>query len=77
MVRCTDCGIFFFTESRLFIAYRFLRVVGVGEKDVSIMDKKTRKTETVPYGLCVWSAGIAARPVTKQLIGATPGQNNR
>ena len=31
----------------------------------------------MPYGMCVWCAGIGARPITRQIQGELVGQNNR
>mmetsp|Transcript_36100 Transcript_36100/g.90589 ORF Transcript_36100/g.90589 Transcript_36100/m.90589 type:complete len:586 (+) Transcript_36100:49-1806(+) len=36
-----------------------------------------RTLQTLPYGLCVWSTGIAANPLVQQIAKALPEQENR
>ncbi|XP_066922519.1 uncharacterized protein [Clytia hemisphaerica] len=52
-------------------------VVGMDPKNIKIQNKKTKEITVLPYGLCVWAAGIAPRDITKTLIKRMPAQNNR
>lgn len=52
----------------------FHRVTEVTADCITVMDKKTRKTEQVPYGLCVWSTGVAPIPLTKKFLAKVPQQ---
>lgn len=42
-----------------------------------LKDAKTKEVRTLPYGMCVWCAGIAPRELTKQLMKDLPAQTNR
>jgi len=53
------------------------RVVKVTEKDVEVLDKKTKQTSLLPYGLVLWSTGVAPLPLTKVMCEALPEQNNK
>ena len=44
---------------------------------IKIMDGNTKQISDIPYGMCVWAAGIAPRPLTKKMISNIPGQRNR
>ena len=52
-------------------------VVGIDEKEIQIKSKATKEVTAMPYGMCVWAAGIQPRSLTKKLIAAIPNQNNR
>lgn len=52
-------------------------MVGIDPKDLKIQNKKTKDVTVVPYGICVWAAGIAPREITKTMIKNMPSQNNR
>ena len=41
------------------------------------VDAVTSKASQIPFGMCVWAAGIAPRPFTKSIIDKLEGQNNR
>ncbi|KAL6065088.1 External alternative NAD(P)H-ubiquinone oxidoreductase B1, mitochondrial [Balamuthia mandrillaris] len=43
------------------------RVTKVEEKAITFLDKTNNTLQTVPYGMCVWAAGIEPRPVVKDL----------
>ena len=47
------------------------------EKNVEVLDKKTNQTSLHPYGLVVWSTGVAPQPLTKALCESLPEQNNK
>ncbi|XP_050205756.1 external alternative NAD(P)H-ubiquinone oxidoreductase B2, mitochondrial-like [Mercurialis annua] len=51
-------------------------VVKVNEKDISTKDGKTGQTVSLPYGMVLWSTGIATRPVIKEFMKQI-GQGNR
>lgn len=53
------------------------RVVKVTEKTVEVLDKKTHQTSLHPYGLIVWSTGVAPLPLTKSICESLPEQNNK
>ena len=40
-----------------------------------MMDKKTREEVSVPYGICVWSTGVAPQSITKTIMNRIPYQN--
>lgn len=42
--------------------------------EVVLQDKKTKKITRVPYGMCVWSTGVAPRDLTRKLIEKIPEQ---
>ena len=46
----------------------------VTAKDLCIKDKLTNVTERVPYGICVWSTGVAPVPITKTIMERIPAQ---
>ena len=50
------------------------RVTEVAAKDLCIMDKATKVTKRVPYGICVWSTGVAPVPITKTIMERIPAQ---
>lgn len=41
---------------------------------VIITDKKTKEKKEMPYGVCVWSTGVAPIPLTKQFMAQVPEQ---
>ena len=47
------------------------------EKNLVIMDKKTKEKREVPYGVCVWATGVAPVPITKSFMEAIPEQLGR
>ncbi|XP_071720204.1 external alternative NAD(P)H-ubiquinone oxidoreductase B2, mitochondrial-like [Rutidosis leptorrhynchoides] len=51
-------------------------VVKVTDKEISTKEIKTGNTSTIPYGLAVWSTGIATRPVVTDFMKQV-GQANR
>ncbi|KAJ9171016.1 hypothetical protein P3X46_019070 [Hevea brasiliensis] len=51
-------------------------VTKVSEKDISTKDRKTGQTGSVPYGMVLWSTGIATRPVIREFMKQI-GQGNR
>ncbi|ELR12509.1 pyridine nucleotidedisulfide oxidoreductase domain containing protein, partial [Acanthamoeba castellanii str. Neff] len=63
------------------------RVLSVDEKTLSYNDKQTNKTETLPYGMCVWATGtlhgplflrgIGPRPLVKKFCSTIKEQTNR
>ncbi len=48
--------------------------VGVKVVEVTAQDVKLGSGESLPYGVCVWSAGNAARPLTQELVASIPEQ---
>ncbi|KAI3740794.1 hypothetical protein L2E82_31268 [Cichorium intybus] len=51
-------------------------VVKVTDKEISTKEIKTGKISTIPYGMAVWSTGIATRPVVMDFMKQI-GQANR
>ena len=47
------------------------------ERNIQIKNKQTKLVNKMPYGMCIWAAGIAPREITKTLISKIPGQTNR
>lgn len=54
-----------------------VRVKKIEEGAICLQDGKTKEIQQLPYGMCVWSAGIAPRQLTKDMIKAIPDQKNR
>ena len=54
-----------------------VRVKGIDKNVIVLQEGKTKELCHLPYGMCVWAAGIAPRPLTKRLIQSIPGQRNR
>ena len=52
------------------------RVTNVGPADASVMCKKTKKVEKLPFGVCVWSTGLGTAPLIKSIM-ATANQPRR
>lgn len=52
-----------------------IRVTRVDSKMLVMKDKKTRKEVSVPYGICVWSTGIAPTPIAKTIMERIPYQS--
>lgn len=50
------------------------RVTEVTEKELTVVDKATKHARAVPYGVCVWSTGVAPVPLIKKLISQIPQQ---
>lgn len=48
--------------------------VGVKVIEVTAQHVKLGSGESLPYGVCVWSAGNAARPLTQELVASIPEQ---
>ena len=57
-----------------FICYH--RVVEVTPREVVLKDKATKEITKLPYGMCVWSTGVAPQDITKKLIAKLPQQRN-
>ena len=51
-----------------------VRVTKVDSRALSMVDKKTREEICVPYGICVWSTGVAPQPITKTIMNRIPYQ---
>jgi NADH:ubiquinone reductase (non-electrogenic) len=43
-------------------------VVKVSDKDISTKERKTGEIVSVPYGVVLWSTGIATRPVVRDFM---------
>lgn len=43
------------------------RVLSVDRGSAVVMDKKTKKKSVLPFGVCVWSTGLAANPLTRRM----------
>lgn len=54
-----------------------VRVKGIDEDVIKLQDGKTKEMIDLPYGMCVWAAGISPRALTKSMIRSIPGQKNR
>ncbi|XP_065064340.1 uncharacterized protein LOC135690654 [Rhopilema esculentum] len=52
-------------------------VTEVEDGNLHIMDAKTKEKSQMPFGMCVWAAGIGPRPITRSFIDKVPGQTNR
>eukprot|EP01113_Clastostelium_recurvatum_P016884 TRINITY_DN1978_c0_g1_i2.p1 TRINITY_DN1978_c0_g1~~TRINITY_DN1978_c0_g1_i2.p1 ORF type:complete len:760 (-),score=188.22 TRINITY_DN1978_c0_g1_i2:34-2313(-) len=52
------------------------RVNEIAQKEVILVDKVTQKPERIPYGMCVWSAGIGQRPLVQSLSSQLKHQNH-
>ena len=50
---------------------------GIDENFIAIQEGKTKELQYLPYGMCVWAAGISPRPLTKSMIQGIPGQRNK
>jgi NADH dehydrogenase FAD-containing subunit len=50
------------------------RVKGVTANKVTVQDKKSGVKEEMPYGLCVWSTGVAPTDLTMQFMAKVPEQ---
>lgn len=50
------------------------RVKAVTAEKVTVQDKKTGVIKEMPYGLCVWSTGVAPAELTKQFMAKVPEQ---
>ncbi|CAK9141555.1 unnamed protein product [Ilex paraguariensis] len=51
-------------------------VVKVTDKDISTKERSTGQTQSIPYGMVVWSTGIGTRPVIMDFMKQI-GQTNR
>ncbi|KAG6751328.1 hypothetical protein POTOM_045861 [Populus tomentosa] len=51
-------------------------VIKVSDKHISTKEKKTGQTVSIPYGMVLWSTGIATRPVIMDFMKQI-GQGNR
>ena len=63
-------GLACLSHTNLFVS----RVTAVGPDEISITDKKTKDMEKHPYGICVWSTGVAPLPITKTIMERVPAQ---
>lgn len=55
------------------------RVVDVMPNELTVMDKHTQERQALPFGVCIWTTGIAMRPLVRRIaerIG-TQIQSNR
>lgn len=50
------------------------RVTKVNPDTLVIKDKKTKTDVSVPYGICVWSTGIAPQTISKTIMERVPYQ---
>ena len=60
----------YLSHTHLFVS----RVTAVGPDVISVTDKKTKVVDKYPYGICVWSTGVAPLPVTKTIMERVPAQ---
>eukprot|EP00794_Sanderia_malayensis_P018959 gene18959-20865_t len=44
---------------------------------LQLMDAETKEKSEMPFGMCVWAAGIGPRPFTKKIMEKVPGQTNK
>jgi hypothetical protein len=49
----------------------------VKEKEVVILDAKTKKISSLPYAVCVWNTGITQTPLIQSLTQKIPVQNHQ
>lgn len=54
--------------------FQHRRVAEVTADKVTVVDKKTKEKKQLPYGVCVWSTGIAATPLTEAFMASVPEQ---
>ncbi|KAL3681946.1 hypothetical protein R1sor_024902 [Riccia sorocarpa] len=52
------------------------QVKKVNDGEIVYLDQKTKKEESIPFGLVVWSTGLGTRPVVRELMQQT-GQGSR
>lgn len=52
-------------------------VTKVDETVLHTRDAVSNEQREIPFGMCVWAAGIAPRPLTKSIIDKVEGQTNR
>ena len=52
------------------------RVTSVKANQATVMDKKTKQVDVIPFGVCVWSTGLGCLPITAA-IQAAAGQPKR
>jgi len=52
------------------------RVKSLFAHEAVIQDAKTKVVSTIPYGVCVWSTGIAPHSLTTNLIEKIDGQRH-
>jgi NADH:ubiquinone reductase (non-electrogenic) len=50
------------------------RVTSINDKTMTVFDKTTSTTKEVPYGLIVWTTGVAPGPLAQQLLSKIPEQ---
>lgn len=53
------------------------RVQELREKEVIVLDKRSNTVKQIPYGVCVWSTGIAPHELTKKLQSKIESQVSR
>lgn len=54
-----------------------MRVKEVKEKEVIVMDTKTKKVSRLPFAVCVWNTGITQTPLVSSLIQNIPEQTHQ
>lgn len=54
-----------------------MRVKEVKEKEVVILDAKTKKVSSMPYAVCVWNTGITQTGLVQSLIQKIPDQTHQ
>lgn len=52
------------------------RVLSVGANEAVVVNKKTKAKDVVKFGVCVWSTGLGAHPITREMQRAA-GQARR
>jgi NADH dehydrogenase FAD-containing subunit len=45
------------------------RVIEVKQSELVIFDKNTKKTYSLPFGVCLWSTGIKRNPLVEVIAG--------
>ncbi len=55
----------------------YSRVTGVGDKEIAMLDKSTGEKYTVPYGMCLWSTGVAPRKLTQSMMQSLQKSDKR
>jgi NADH dehydrogenase FAD-containing subunit len=53
------------------------RVIEVLENQVKLLNKGTKQTQVIPFGMCVWVTGITQVPLVRKLCAKLKSQNNR
>eukprot|EP01087_Luapelamoeba_hula_P023102 TRINITY_DN8446_c0_g1_i1.p1 TRINITY_DN8446_c0_g1~~TRINITY_DN8446_c0_g1_i1.p1 ORF type:complete len:661 (-),score=96.82 TRINITY_DN8446_c0_g1_i1:141-2093(-) len=53
------------------------RVTEVKPNEITMTDKKSNKSVKLPFGLCVWAAGVGPVPLVRQFMSALPPETQR